>query len=679
MKTRLLSTTLLVQALTLSALVPGQAFASSLLPMPAAEEAQPQPAELSAPSAAAPDAVELAALYYYARNGATDRVDRESRRLALKFPGFVAPADLYQPAPAFSVDETPLWQRYEQNDFAGIDAEISRLAADNPGWQPSEDFRLKLERRKLRVAIVEAHEAGDSAQVISLGQALKPETESEPDLLWMLLDAYRQQGQTAPMAPVYRGMLFRAPGAEFSDDVLMATLQKAVQDFPARDIKPVIAVLEKRPGLAERMQALSLDIARREIGDFASGLASAEAPTAETVQALRFAAERDQKAADQVLLGWYFLKVERPGMAEDWFRKALLNAPTAESLKGLVVTLTREDKKEEAFALVAERLDLVTPKSEDFIDVLSMPFQGAGAEKADAKVAEIYAQAIEASQSAEHAQLLGWYAYNGRQFDAAKIWFSKALDWQASADSVKGLALTLVQEKDRAGLETLKQDYATAYSDVFADLAKASGPKGDGGQTTKAPTGGQSPRYLQSFTSKRYGECLADLDRLAARAQLNADAQLIRGWCHLELSHLAEARNAFEAALDGGTAKADDAAYGLGLSLLRAGMTADVERLLASRPLSTARATELRAEVFWQRARTAFDRKDYEATLANLNARLQIATEPVGMTQMRAWAHFHLGNLKQSRAIFAELNQVVDDPANRRGLLAIRQRMGIDP
>ncbi len=108
-------------------------------------------------------------------------------------------------------------------------------------------------------------------------------------------------------------------------------------------------------------------------------------------------------------------------------------------------------------------------------------------------------------------------------------------------------------------------------------------------------------------------------------------------------------------------------------------MTADVERLFASRPLSAARATELRAEVFWLRARTAFDRKDYEVTLANLNARLQIATEPVGMTQMRAWAHFHLGNLKQSRAIFAELNQVVDDPANRRGLLAIRQRMGIDP
>lgn len=679
MKTRLLSTSLLVQALTLSALIAGPARSSSLLPAAALEETRPQAAELSAPSAAVPDAVELAALYYYARNGELDRVDRESRRLALKFPGFVAPADLFEPAPAFSVDETPLWQRYEQNDFAGIEAEISRLAAANPGWQPSEDFRLKLERRKLRAAMTQAHEAGDSAQVISLGQALDPETESEPDLLWMLLDAYRQQGQTGPMAPVYRGMLFRAPGSEFADDVLMATLQKAVQDFPARDIKPVIAVMEKKPGLAERMRALSLDIVRREIGDFASGLASAEAPAAEAVQALRLAAERDQRASDQVLLGWYFLKVERPAIAEDWFRKALLNAPTVESLKGLVVTLSRADRQKDAFALVAERLDVVTEKSEDFIDVLSIPFQGAGAEKVDPKLAETYAQAIEASQSSEHAELLGWYAYNGRQFDAAKIWFSKALDWQASADSVKGLALTLTQEKDRAGIETLKQQYATAYAQVFTDLAKAGGPKGDGGQATKAPTGGQSPRYLQSFKGKRYGECLADLDRLAARAKLNAEAQLIRGWCHLELSHLAEARIAFEAALDGGTAKADDAAYGLGLSLLKAGMTADVERLLASRPLSTARATELRAESFWQRARTAFDRKDYEATLANLNARLQIATEPVGMTQMRAWAHFHLGNLKQSRAIFAELNQVVDDPANRRGLIAIRQRMGIDP
>lgn len=660
-----------------AAFYPSLSLAASLLP----PQASPGP-EIRGDMATtivteAPDSVELAALYYYAREGQLDRVEREARRLSLKFPDFALPDDIFEPVPEVTVDETPLWALYAQDDFDTIDTAINRLAADNPGWQPSEDFSRKLERRKLRVHLQSAFEAGDTGRVIILGQTLDPATEMEVDLLWTLIDAYRSQDQLEPMAPIYRGILFRAQERAFDSDIVMATLQKAAADFPVRELRQVMEILSENPDLGARMQELNIALIRREIADFAAGTPLSEPPAPESVLVIRRTAGPENNVPDQMLLGWYYLKLARLDEAEAWFRKAFDNAPNAESLEGLVVALERQGKKADAFTLVASSLDLVSPKAETFIETLSHPFQTSSELMPDPKLAETYAEAIQAAQSATHAELLGWYAYNGRQLDAAKAWFEKSVDWKTTPDNVKGLALTTLQQKDRGSFDALKQNYGTVYPEVFADLDKAAAPKQNVAQTVDEPSANANPRYLQSFRAKRYGECLADLDRLATAGRLQPEAQLIRGWCNLELNRLAEARRAFQTALSAGVKQSDDAVYGLGLSLLRARMTGDVEALMASHPLSAKRATELRGELLWMNARDAFDRKAYDEALASLNARLKIAAEPVGMTQMRAWAHFHLGNLKQSRAIFTQLNQVVDDPTNRRGLAAIRERMGI--
>lgn len=681
MKKSLLSATFLARTTIGLMMATQSGFAASLVPEKlAAPSTTIEAKAVVEPEASAPDAVELAALYYYAKEGQMERVEREKKRLSLKFPGFVEPEDLFQPEPEFSVDETPLWQLYDADDFAGIEAAVTQLALDNPGWQPSQDFRDKLARRKLRFDMTTAESAGDTAQVMALGKALDPQTEMEVDLLWTLIAACRSQGQTEAMVPVYQGILFRKPGTELPDDVVMTTLQMAVQDFPAKELRKVIALLSEKPELADRMKDLTLDLVRRDIADFAADAAGvAETPAPEAVLAVRRSADLGHNGADQTLLGWYYLKLDRLDDAETWFRKAFDGKPQIESLKGLTLSLDRANKRDQAFLLVSSHLDLLGDKADTFLDILSYPFQTASEATIDPKLAELYAKAIQSSQSADHAVLIGWYAYNGRQFEAAKAWFAKSAEWKVGEDSVKGMALSAVQMKDTGEVEALKTRFGATYPQVFAELKKAVAPKGGSTGTVGEPAHDNQARYVVSFRNKRYGDCLADLERIAARGNLSAEAQLIRGWCHLELNHLAEARDAFQFALAGNVAKGDDALYGLGLSLLRAHMTGDLEALLASRPLSEARAKELRAEMLWQKAESAFNTKDYEVTLANLNARLEIAPEPVGMTQMRAWAHYHLGNLKQSRAIFAELNQIVDDPANRRGLAAIQDRMGIKP
>ncbi|MFL0692833.1 MAG: hypothetical protein ACJLUP_12225 [Agrobacterium tumefaciens] len=140
-KTRLLAGTILA---TFFVALP--ASATSLL-VPEATTAMAQPSndtetgEANAQKTPAPDTVDLAALYYYARNGETERVEAETRRLELKFPGFMPPADLYAPDAGDHVDEFTLWQLYERDDYAGIEQEISRIAASHPGWEPSQDFR----------------------------------------------------------------------------------------------------------------------------------------------------------------------------------------------------------------------------------------------------------------------------------------------------------------------------------------------------------------------------------------------------------------------------------------------------------------------------------------------------------------------------------------------------------
>lgn len=623
-----------------------------------------------------PDSVDLAALYYYARNGEADRVEAETRRLELKFPSFVVPGDLYAPEAGNKVDESTLWQLYERDDYAGIDQEISRIAAANPGWEPSDDFRVKLERRKLRNMITEAHSSKEFATVVRLGAGLDPMQEPEIDLLWMMIDAYRANDMRDTLTNVYRGILFRGQDKAFSDELVLTTLQKAIDDVPASDLREAMQVLSADPDLALGMKALQLDLMRREIGDYAASVSGAPRPADEIVSTVRRVAETEGSPEDLALMGWYLLKIEEPKEASAWFERLMAARPTAEAVRGLALSLVHLSKEPEAFTLVSEHMDLLNAEDAFVADQLSFAFKGEGKAKIEDRVVARYSEAIQKTESADHARLLGWYAYNSRQFEPARAWFAKAFDWQPEADSLKGMLLSLTRLGQKAEMSELRARHGDAYSAVFAEIKSVAEPRGKSGKAVDAPSGIEA-RYLSSLQKKDYGACIADLRKLEARGPLRPDVQVSKGWCLLGLNHLAEARQAFTDGLTRGGGKADDAAYGLGLTLLRANLTDDAETLLMQQSLTPLRERELRAELLWQKARTAFDRKHYRQTLEALNARLQLMPEPVGISQMRAWSHYHLGNLAQSRAIFAQLNQVMADPANSRGIAAINERMGI--
>ncbi|GAA4184980.1 hypothetical protein [Shinella granuli] len=624
---------------------------------------------LAADAKAGPDAVELAALYYYAGQKQQDRLEAETNRLRLKYPDFVVPADVYSPA-ARQVDESALWALYDKNDFTGIEAEIGRRRSENPEWTPSADFSGKLARRKQRVEMMAATARKDWMGVIEAGKAVDPARETEVDLVWMLLDAYAQTGAKDALSGAYRGLLFRQGDKRLPEEQILTTLQKSTRDFPAGDVREAMRLLATSPLLQAGLQPVELDLTRKDVADFNAD-ATRQAPIAEgEVGTLRVAAERGERLEDLSLLGWYDLKLKAPENAERWFKAALAKRRDAENAKGLYLSLAAQNKQDEAYAVAEDYIDDLSADPEFLMNALSLRFSKPDQPDADVRTVTAYSNAILATSNADHAEILAWYAYNSRQYEAAKAWFEKSLDWESAPVRVKGLALSLLRLGARKDYAALEAEYCAIYPEIWAEIKVATPPRGRRSVAVEMPvasatSGGTG--YLAHFKAKRFSACIKDISALEARGAISADAMLIKGWCHLELNRLAEARYAFETALGNSRTQAE-AAYGAALTLLRGRLTDDAEAMIGLYPLTEKRDREVRAEIYWQRARSAFDHKQYQRVLDALNARASLVAEPADLSQLRGWAYYHLGNRGQAQAVFARLNMHLYDPAAARGL-----------
>lgn len=632
-----------------------------------------------------PDEVDLAALYYYAEQKQADRVEKEAARLRLKFPDFQLPVDLYADPAVRNVDETPLWSLYDKDDFDGIEREVQRLSRSFAGWQPSQNFRDTLARRKQRVTMTQAYEQKDWAAVIEAGNRIDPARETEADLMWMLIDAYRETGVSDGMVTLYRGILSREGDERLSDDILVATLQKATRDFSAEEVRAAMARVGTTPAMMVKLQPVSLGLLRREVGDFNADK-SRETPLPEAdIMKMRAVADAQKAPADLSLLGWYYLKLKQPVEGARWFKQALAAEANAENAKGLYLSLAEQKLDDEAYAVAAEHVKDLSSDPEFLMNALSLRFSRPDIGKIDADVVASYSATITEMKSAAHSEILGWYAYNSRQFDAAEAWFQKSMEWEQAPARLKGLVLAKTQLGRKAEVAVLRQEFEPVWPQIWDEIKVAETPKARPAAVVAKPVvtvaassaparsvrvaGGENQSsYYAAFKAKRYQACIEDLQSIEARQALSSDASLIKGWCMLGLDRLAEARDAFARGLRAGGEARHDAAYGMALTLLRGKLTDDAESIVSLYPLSVTRDREVRAEIYFQRARSAFDHKLYQRTLDALNARMKIAPEPADLSMLRGWAHYHLGHGGEARAIFSRLSQYIGNPAAREAL-----------
>jgi tetratricopeptide (TPR) repeat protein len=675
-------------------------------PKPVAPTIAPQAVTAPSKTVEGPGAVELAALYYYARNKEEARLKAEFARLQYKYPDFEMPADLYQPA-AKPVDESKLWTLYGKDDFAGVDAELARLATARPGWTPSADFQAKLARKKMRFALKTAVKARNWQGAAATGATIDPATEKEIDLVWDMIDAYSALGDRERMARFYRALLFRDPTHQIPKTAVVATIKKSTRDFTPDDVRGVMATFAADPVVSAGLTSVATDLTRKAVAEFNADKTKAT-PLAKTdIDALANAATEGKAPADFSLLGWYYLKIKEPANAGAWFRRAIEAEPTVDHAKGLYLALMGQARDQEAYELAVAYKQALISDPVFLMNALAARISGPHADSVKPEAVAAYAEAILAAKSGPHAEILAWYAYNSGQFPAARAWFDKAFAWEPNEARLKGLALSEGQLGDRAALVSLYKAYGKTYPTIWDDvhLAKKGARRTAarlvvdrmqvGAVETKAET--REPDFIEAsprreepvrteprrgsrvvaatgfgalLGQKRYGDCVAAIAAREATHGLSAGDQLAKGWCMMGLKRNSEAQAAFSAALSGGGKTQGDAAYGLALTLLRNQMTSEAQSVISLYPLGAARDKEIRLEIYWQMARSAFDRKDYRQSLDALNERMRLAPEPVDMTQLRAWAHYNLGNKAEAKAIFETLADYVDDGGVRRGLAA---------
>ncbi|WP_417417799.1 hypothetical protein [Hoeflea sp.] len=620
------------------------------------------------------DPVETAALYYYAKQRQTERVEAEIARLQVLYPGFTPPQDLYIAADAVVPDETSLWAMYAADDFTGIDAEIVRRKAEEPDWEPTGDFQGKLARKKLRVRMSELAQAEDWLGLLDMSAGIDPASETDVDLVWMRIDALSAVGDRDGLARAFRGLLVRDGAGRLSDEHLVVSLQKALRDFPVSEIRTLAATLWPDQSADYLPAALRLDMARKQIAEFNGSKDAAPVPQ-DQLRLLFVEARNSLQPEDLSLLGWHELKAERPAVAEEWFSLAMQQAPGPEIAKGMYLSLYRQGDEKRSGEFASSHLADLSDDPVFLMNVLSPRFGTPDAAAPGEEVIRAYSTAILETGAADHAEILGWYAYNSGQFEAAEAWFRQSQDWEASADRLKGLALSLLRRDRKKEYAALKSRFGDAYPDIWPEIASASAPKRRKAAAVGEPAAGVKASYLKHLDGKNYSACLRDLDRIG-QAATKPSVMVIRGWCELGLKRFGAARSSFERAMQGSGQVRLDAVYGAGLAMLGARMTDDAEAMIAAWPLAPARERELNSEIYVQRARSSYDHKQYGRTLAALDARAAIVAEPRDLTQMRAWAHHHLGQTDRAKAIFRQLNMVIRDPGAIAALEVISNQGG---
>jgi len=580
--------------------------------------------------------VDESALRYYAAQHAQSRVEAEIRRLKALNPGWEPPTDLNRPLGAG--EDQALWDLYGRDRIDDMKLEIDRRMVRQPGWRPSPEMVEKLRRKEMRQDLVAASDRGDWSVVTGLA-------EREPmlidggdlDVIWRVAEATAKTGTESRALDLYRSALAAAPGAEER----LATVRKAMAALGAEAVTPLLA--EERRG---EFEPLRLDLARARIGEAVKPAATATAP-AEDLTRLSAVAERgDGAAGDAALIGWYALKQGAAEKAFAWFERARARGGDAKATLGAALAADRAGKREEARTIAAAGAGDAEVAAL-FLDLVAADLGGANPAPLPPDRLKRFVEVIEKLESGDAAQGLAWYAFKARQYEPARAWFAKAMVWRPSAKSAEGHLLALKALGDRPTFEKLSGD----YRDRFADLVPV-----PGFAVVTASHGGRVAKK----------SCAA----LVAGAGRTASDRLATGWCLMELDRGDEAVAAFEAARRGDGRLAAEAAYGLSLAHLRAGRTDAAASIAAGGDLPGARREEVGRVALAQQAIARFDAHDWRGAIATLDRRRRHVAEPRDLATMRGWALYHLGLKAEANAIFAELDAQISTRETRMGLAA---------
>lgn len=654
---------------------------------PTPQPASPAPAQTPTQTQSNPGP-DLSALRYFAARGDTARLQAEIARLRSLYPNWTPPDDPLAVPVGRDERLEAMWKLYADGKYAEVRKAIADRQASETGWQPPQDLLERLTVAETRIRLVNASDLKQYETVIDLAaQTPSLRTCSDVDVLWRLGEAFAKTDREDRGVAVYRYILDNCDDKEQR----LATVQKASTVLSPQAFAPLLA-LEKNDEFASIRDDLSRD--RVAAANDKPGTDVAD----EDLARLRALAEKQGKASDALLLGWYALRHNNIEDAEKWFRKAHATEDTSSASQGLALTLIQLKRPVEAEDVMYKWRNDSEEATATYLATTANLLAGDPPPQLEEEVLARVAQMVVEKKYVPTAQQLGWYARAFNQPQTAIQWFQTALSWKPDDEpSAYGLAITRQQMNDAAGVAEIQRAWA-ARSQRIANLGMISttasnvgvAPAGQVAQSvsqyaapvqqmakTAPPTAvrnepravgrsaasGSSPRQACSISSNPAG--------------LSTSSALAQGWCLMELNRPLEAANSFEAALSSTDSKVrQDAAYGQSLAYLRLGLTSKAAVSAAKAPQQANRSAELQIAILADRANAAFNSGRFRETLVYLDQRATLQPESTDLMVLRAYAMMNLGRPSDALRIF----EAVAETGNRdaaRGMGEARVAMGL--
>ncbi|CAO3410494.1 hypothetical protein [Azospirillum largimobile] len=555
-------------------------------------EVAPAPGSGSAPAAGK---VDETALRYYARIGDGERLEAEIARLRALDPTWEPPKDLFAPQPTTpGVDETPFWNLLSAGKVAEARAAIAEQRRKSPSWQPSDKLLQELDLAESAGRIRSASDTKRWQEVVDAAAA-NPEAVAcnRLDNAWRLAEAYAELKQADRAFETYKTIVTSCPKAKERRD----TIFKA-----SRYLSP------------DRLRELT-----------ALG-ATANPATGEDYSTVR-AAEAELETGRLL---------ERLGNA----KPGALSAADLSRVQGIV-----RDK-----------------------------------------------------QDADGAIALGWYFQKQKNFAEAQSWFSQANGWAPSDRAAEGLVLAYNGLGEKAQARAAASPWKGKSNRVDQALKAVDPPRGPSGGGRSGP---QGPSELDRALARQdYAACLAIIRASIAKSGPTAALLQQRGWCLLELKRPSEAEAAFaeaqvlaarEPAKGGASAGgasagaaaprtpsagglpqtatlAQENAYGQAIARLATGDVAGLTRDLPRANMTAAQKAEIRASLMATEANRALEDKRYNDVLRLLDARKELEPEPRNLGILRGWALYNLMRYDEAYAQFKAIDDRLSTEESREGV-----------
>ncbi|MBF5094713.1 hypothetical protein F1643_09730 [Azospirillum sp. INR13] len=550
-------------------------------------EVAPAPGSGFAPAAGK---VDETALRYYARIGDGERLEAEIARLRALDPTWEPPKDLFAPQPTTpGVDETPFWNLVSAGKVAEARAAIAEQRRKSPSWQPSDKLLQELDLAESAGRIRSASDTKRWQEVVDAAAA-NPEAVAcnRLDNAWRLAEAYAELKQTDRAFDTYRTIVTSCPKAKERRD----TIFKASRHLSPDRLRELTALgATANPATGEDYSTVRTAEAELETGRLLERLGNAKAGALSAADLSRVQGiVRDKQDADAAIaLGWYFQKQKNFAEAQSWFSQANGWAPSDRAAEGLVLAYNGLGEKAQARAAAA-------------------PWKG-----------------------------------KSNRIDQAL----KAVDPpRGSAGGGRGGPLG-PSELDRA---LARQDYAACIAVIRASIARS----------------GPTAALLQ-----QRGWCLLELKRPSEAEAAFAEAQVLaarepaKGGAS---AGAASPRTPSAGGLPQTATAAQENVYGQAIARLATGDVAGLTRDLPRANMTAAQKAEIRASLMATEANRALEDKRYNDVLRLLDARRELEPEPRNLGILRGWALYNLMRYDEAYDQFKAIDDRLSTEESREGV-----------